>query len=418
MKRSAPRRGGSGLGRRASGGGLPAPLALLMLALALPAPADAQPRVVGDDGGGSRTRIRRGILALAPSLEVDRIGVETNIFNAAEPQSDFVVALRPRLDASVPLRRRATLATTFIGGVEHYRTFGGERSFNPNVRARVDVPLRRFSVFVGGNYLRTRERYDYAVDLRARRSVSDVNGRVSVALSPKLALAVDLLRERWRFDADARFDGTRLAETLDRDERAGTLTLSWRRTALSSLVLVTEYREARFLQSPGRNGDSLAVLAGGEFDRRALIAGSVYAGVRRFTAIGPAVSDAALVVLRANLSYRLPENTTATFEAERDIGFAYRPDDPIYLMQRYGVGVTHRLGPSFDVTGRVDRSVYDYLGGSGRRDRTWMAEGSVGYLPGPATRIGFRVAYRGRKAATPPWSYGGIEAGLVLSLPR
>ena len=226
-------------------------------------PADTQPGAAGDDGGGSQARIRRGNPDAGAELEVDRIGIETNVFNSADPQSDFVVALRPRLDASVPVRRRATLSTTFIGGVEHYRTFAGERSFNPNVRARIDVPLRRFTVAVGGNYLRTRHRYDYAVDLRARRTVSDVYGRVSVALSPKLALAADLVREQWRFDPDARFDGTRLAETLDRDERTGTLTLSWRRTALSTFVLVAESRENRFLQSPGRNGDSLAVLAGG-----------------------------------------------------------------------------------------------------------------------------------------------------------
>ena len=296
MTRNAPPRAGAG--RPVSGCGLPATLALLMFLLAVPAP---QP-----DAQHSQARIRRGILTLAPSIEVDRIGIETNVFNSADPQSDFVVALRPRLDASVPVRRRATLSTTFIGGVEHYRTFAGERSFNPNVRARVDVPLRRFAVAAGGNYLRTRQRYDYAVDVRARRTVSDVNGRVSVALSPKLALAADLVREQWRFDADARFDGTRLAETLDRDERTGTLTLSWRRTALSTFVLVAESRENRFLQSPGRNGGSLALLAGGEFHRRALISGSIYAGARRFTAIGPAVSDAASVVLRASLSYPVP----------------------------------------------------------------------------------------------------------------
>ena len=121
---------GAGAGRPVFGRGLLATLALLMFLLAAPAPADAQPGAADDDGGGSQARIRRGILTLAPSLEVDRIGIETNVFNSGDPQSDFVVALRPRLDASVPVRRRATLSTTFIGGVEHYRTFAGERSLN------------------------------------------------------------------------------------------------------------------------------------------------------------------------------------------------------------------------------------------------------------------------------------------------
>ena len=101
MTRDAPPRGGAGAGRPASVCGLPATLALLIVVLAVPVPADTQPGAADDDDGGSQARIRLGILTLAPSLEVDRIGIETNVFNSGDPQSDFVVALRPRLDASV-----------------------------------------------------------------------------------------------------------------------------------------------------------------------------------------------------------------------------------------------------------------------------------------------------------------------------
>ena len=77
MTRNAPPRAGARAGRPVSGRGLPATLALLMFLLAVPAPADAQSGAADDDGGASQARIRRGILTLAPSLEIDRIGIET-----------------------------------------------------------------------------------------------------------------------------------------------------------------------------------------------------------------------------------------------------------------------------------------------------------------------------------------------------
>ena len=385
---------------------------LVWLALTASSPAAAQ--TGGPDDSGARGRIRRGALHLTPSVQVDRIGIETNVFNSFEPESDFVTAVTPRLDTRVPIRRRARLATTITGGVEHYRTFAGERSFNPGVNSRLEVLLRRFAVSVGGDYLRTRRRFDQVVDLRARRTVSAVDGRVSVRLSPKLGLAADVMRERWRFDADALFDGTDLAETLNRDERTAVLALRWRRTALSTFTLATELREARFVQSPNRDSDSLTVTAGGEFHPRALISGSGFIGVRRFSAVGTAVTDATPLVARADLSYRLPTSTTVTFEVERDLRFSYRRDDPTYLIHRYGLAVTPRLDASFDLTGRVVRDAYDHRSGSGRQDRVWSAEGSVGFRAGPTTRIGFRVGYRTRRSDTPRWRYKGLEAGLVF----
>lgn len=389
-------------------------LAQLVVVMVATSPsAVAQTGPIEDDFR-SRARIRTGALYVTPSVRVDRLGVETNVFNAVEPQSDFVAAVSPRADTWVPFRRRAVLATTFIGGVEYYRTFAGERSFNPNVSSRLHVPLGRVTVAVGGDYLKTRQRPYYEIDVRARRVVNEVNGGVTVALTPRFSVAMDALRERQRFDADALFDGTSLAETLNRDERAGTATLRWRRTALSTFTLGTEFREARFVQSPDRNSENLTVAVGAEFHPRALISGSGSIGIRRFNALGSAVSDVGRVVARADLSYRFPTNTTARFEAERDILYSFRRDDAFYLINRYSVGVTHRLTASFDLTGRVISDVYEYQGATGRQDGVWSAEGTVGYFPSPTTRVGFRVRYLTRNSATARWRYDAVEAGLVF----
>ena len=386
---------------------------VVLLALIAPTGAAAQARQIGDDFR-TQARIRAGALYMTPTVRVDRLGVETNVFNAVEPQSDVVAAASPRLDAWIPFQRRAVLATTFIGGVEYYKTFAGERSFNPNVRSRLEVPVRRVTFSAGGDYLRTRQRPYYEIDVRARRIVREGNGGVSVELAPRLSIDLEAMRQEHRFDADASFDGTSLAETLNRDERVGAATLRWRRTVLSTFTLGTEVREARFVQSPDRDSNNLTLTAGAEFHPRALISGSGAIGVRRFTARGSAVSDITRLVARADLSYRFPTSTTATFEAERDIVYSFRRDDAFYLVSRYSLLVTQRLSPSFDVTGRVTSDAYDYQGASGRLDGVWSAEGSVGYFLSQTTRVGFRVLYVTRNSATARWRYDGIEAGLVF----
>ena len=378
-------------------------------------PAAAQTRSGGtDEDFRSQARVRAGGLYLTPSVRLDRLGVETNVFNSTEPQADFVAAVSPSLETWLPFRRRAVLATTFVGGMEYYRTFAGERSFNPNVVSRLDVPLRRVTVFVGGDHLRTRQRPYYEIDVRASRVVSTMNGGVELDLAPRLAVGLEAARTHHRFDADAVFDGTGLAETLNREVASGSVTARWQRTALSTFVFSTEIRNVRFARSPDRNSDNLVVTVGGEFHPRALISGSGAIGVRRFAGRGPAVTDATAVVAQADLSYRLPANTTVTFEAERDILYSFRRDDAFYVINRYGVAVTHRLGASFDVTGRLVADAYDYQGATGRIEGTRSVEGTLGYYLNRGTRVGFRVRRITRDSASARWRYEGLEAGVVF----
>lgn len=378
-------------------------------------PAAAQTRTGGtDEDFRSQARVRAGGLYLTPSLRLDRLGLETNVFNSTEPQADFVAAVSPRLDTWLPFGRRAVLATTFVGGMEYYKTFSGERSFNPNVVSRLEVPLRRVTVFVGGDHLRTRQRPYYEIDVRARRIVDTVNGGVELDLAPRLAVGLEAARTRHRFDADAVFDGTGLAETLNREVASGAVTARWRRTALSTFVFSTEIRNVRFARSPDRNSDNLVFTVGGEFHPRALISGSGVIGVRRFEGRGPAVTDATAVVAQADLSYRLPANTTVTFEAERDILYSFRRDDAFYVINRYGVAVTHRLGMSFDVTGRFVADAYDYQGATGRIEGARSVEGTLGYYLDRGTRVGFRVRRITRDSASTRWRYEGLEAGVVF----
>lgn len=386
------------------------PAAVLLSGLLLPLAAQTQ---ATDDDFRSQARMRSGPFYLRPSVTLDKFGFDSNIFNTPEERGDFVVAGTPRLDAWLPVRR--ALFTTSAGArMEYYRRFTGERSINPDASARIKIPLSRLTFDVGGEILRTRQRPTYELDLRARRVVTGLDGGITVDVAPSIEVAVEAARERTRFDADAFFAGSALAETLNRDEDAARVAARWRRTALSTFVLATEYRRAQFVESPERNSGNAIVTAGAEFHPRALISGSGEVGVRRFIAHGSGVTDLTRVVARADLTFRIRTSTALTFDAERDIRYSFRRDDPFFVLSHYGIALRRTLRDPFDVTGRYFWNLYDYQGGTGRRDSVWSTEATIGYRLAAATRIGFRVRYIERDSFTDRWRYDGFEAGMVF----
>ena len=390
------------------------PALVLLCGLMVPVAAQAQ---AADDDFRSQARMRAGSLYLRPAVTLDKFGFDTNVFNTPEERGDFVVAGTPRLDAWLPVRR-ALVSTSAGARMEYYRKFTGERSINPDASARIKIPLRRVTVEGGGDFLRTRQRPTYELDLRARRVVTGLDGGVTVDVAPSIAVAVEAARERTRFDADAFFAGSALSETLNRDEDSARVAARWRRTALSTFVFATEYRRAQFVESPERDSGNAIVTAGAEFHPRALISGSGEIGVRRFLAHGSDVTDLTRVVARADLTYRIRTSTALTFDAERDIRYSFRRDDPFYVLSHYGIAVRRELRDPFDVTGRYSWNLYDYQSDTERRDTAWSAELTIGYRLTAAARIGFRIRYIERDSATERWRYDGLEGGMVFGYGR
>ena len=391
-----------------------------LLTIVSPAAGTAQtnPTLATLDDFRSRARMRTGPLFLTPRFTLDGLGVDTNVFNAAvDPERDFVVAAGPEVDLWLPFRRRALLATTIAARAEYFREFASERSLNPAVRSRFDVAVRRLTFFAAGRWLDTRQRPAFEMDLRARRVDTGANLGVGAVLAPRLSVELEWIEDRLRFDGDVFFEGTALAEILNRRERAGRAAFRWRRTALSTFVLAAEFRRMRFDLSPERDSKNLIVTAGGEFHPRALVSGSGQVGVRRFKSLGAAVADTARVVASADLTFDLPGNMTAAVETERDIEYSFTRLDPFYVVTRYGLAVTRRLGGPYEVTGRLVRDTYDYLGPTGptgRRDVARNVSGTLGYRLNDTTRVGFRVGYVTRRSTTARWRYESLQAGLVF----
>ena len=390
----------------------PSLLTAFLLALGSTAPAQTP----AEEDFRSQATVRAGPLYLKPSFRLDRLGIETNVFGEPVPKRDFVASVAPRLDAWLPFQRRAHVSTTLIVAADWYAEYAGERAFNPEIRSRIVLPWRRITLQAGGDYLRTRRRPDFEIDLRSNRFASDLHGGVAVQVLSRLWLDLEARQREVGFDADAFFEGTYLSETLNRKERSAVASLRWRPTALTTLVLASEVREVRFGRSPDRNSDNVVLTAGADFHPRALISGSGRIGVRRFEARGAAVGDISSVVAEADLAYGIAGRTTVTFHAERDINYSFERASPYFVLNRYGLALTRRLGRQFDLSGRVTRDYYDYLTAGRGHDLRWNVIGEFGYRLSEKVRTGLAAGYvRSDSTTRARRRYRGIVLGLVLN---
>ncbi|MCY4601858.1 MAG: outer membrane beta-barrel protein [Acidobacteria bacterium] len=386
----------------------------MLLPLALLAAAPGAPAQTPDDFRSQAT-VRIGPLYLRPAFRLERLGIESNVFREPEPKRDFVASVAPQVDVWLPFYREAHVSTTLVAGADWYARYAGERSFNPDVRSRIVVPLRRVTLTAGGQWLRTRRRPDFEINVRSNRFSRQAHASIAVRLLSRLSLDLEGRQRTVGFDGAAILEGTYLGETLNRRRRSAIASLRWRHSALTTFVVASELREVRFTRSPERNSDNLVLTAGADLHPRALISGSARVGVRRFRARGAAVADISAVVAEADLSYRFRGRTAVNVRAERDILYSFQRAAPYYVVERYGAALSRQLGRRFDLGGRVTTDRYHYQQPARGLDVRWNAIGELGYRLNQKVRAGFEGGYVHWHSATRPWQrHRAIVLGFLL----
>src|SRR4051812_29952032 len=261
------------------------------LALALPAAAAAQTTAAAQATGAERIDEARhdamshaGPLYFTPKVLLKELGVDSNVFNAAgDPQSDFTFTVGPQVDVWVPVARRALFQATAGSDLVWYANYRSERSIDPRFAGRGEIYLRRITLFAENEYLNSRQRLNYEVDLRARHVESNSTAGVAVRLTPKLSVELAGRFDETRFDADARFDGVQLQHTLNQTTTGYSVVGRQRLTPLTMVAVRYEAIDDEFTFAPLRDSHSFRVMPGVEFKPLALVKGSAYVGYRRFT---------------------------------------------------------------------------------------------------------------------------------------
>ena len=369
--------------------------------LALAAPVAAQ-QDTPDPRSSADAHV--GIFYLTPKLAVKEFGLDSNVFNNADEKKDFTVTLAPHADVWLPFSNRALITTSVAGDVVYYAHYASERSVNPEAKVRGELLLNRVNPFVEASYLNTRQRPNYEIDVRSRRREDAQRAGVRVRVTPKLSVELAAARQTVDFNADAVYQDVNLREVMNRETRTTSLTVRHNVTSLTTLALRAETGTDRFEFAPLRNSDTVRVMPGIELKARALISGSAYVGVRKFTPTSDQLAPFSGMVAATALNYTLQGSTRFTVTADRDVTYSYEQVQPYYVATGYGLNVRRQIVGRTDVTVGASRIRYSYrdllLPGAvatdlQRVDNTRVYNASFGYRLGQ-TRVGIGARYQER----------------------
>ena len=383
---------------------------LLLLAFALPASAAAQPPPPQPEETPATEQTR---ITWRPSFELTNLGWDSNVFNLpSEPESpgatterrgDFVTSFAAGL---APIFRigDARLVTETSLAYNYYHHFTQERGTDAIGRARLEVPVSHARLWASGSALNLRQRLNFEIDTRARRTEYDYAGGADIALGARTRMEVKGRRGEVIFD-DESPDASFIRDTLNRDERTGAVAFEYALTPLTTVVVSGERGIHEFPLSPLRNGDSSGVFAGLSLSPDAVISGAGSIGWRRVTVTNPVIPAFTGLTGDLDLATVIGVSTRLGVHAERNVTFSVDELSPYYVQTQVGVSLTQALGESWEIGGRVDRVRLDYVQSvlvqsDQYREHVDLFGGSVGYRFPGGFRIGLQGELMRRRAST------------------
>lgn len=368
------------------------------LLLAAATPAFAQLQTTTDDLR-KNSRLRIGSLFLTPRIELKDMGVDTNVFSSAtNPQSDFTFTLSPSLELGVPVARRA-LVTGKVGiDAIYYKSFGSERSVNPDLEVRAEYYTPRLTFFAQNTYMSSRARPNFEIDLRSRRTIEDLTAGFDVKFSPRSLVRFAADRSAQRYAADAVFLGSSLQEQLDRDTVTYSATLRSQQTPKTALFLEASVAHERFLFNARRNADKVGFMPGVELAPRALINGKAKFGFRRFRPLDTTIPGFTGLAANVDLGYTMLGSTRFGVQVDRDVDYSYDRAQSYYVKNGGGGSIRRQILGDADVIVSAQRHRYTYqqsgtTGTTSPEELTTNYAFDFGYRLHNGSRIGLAVAH-------------------------
>jgi hypothetical protein len=370
----------------------------------------------------SKVRVRIGPLLMNPTIALNNMGVDNNVFNdATAPKQDFTVTLTPKTDLWLRMGR-TWLKGTIKEDVVWFQKYTSERSANNTYTLKWNVPLNRLSASTSATWLKTRERPGFEIDSRSQRGQQAYSASAEIRALSKTFIGV---RGDWSmvdFDKNALFRGTNLQEQLNRNARSVALTLRHQLTPLTSLTFNAGESEDRFDVSKARNSKTRAFDAGVTFDPFALIKGNVTFGYHDFQPASSDVPGYQGSTMSVNLGYTLLGATRFGVQAIRDVQYSYDVNQPYYLLTGFSGSIAQQIFGPFDVVGRAGAERLEYRTRAGavvlepdRTDHVQSYGVGVGYHFGQSVRLGVDADHQRRTSPIPANHYKGMRYGTSLT---
>jgi hypothetical protein len=388
----------------------------------------------GDPSSARRPgRYRLGPVYFTPRLELRNAGVDTNVYGAGHGMTpDNIVALRTGLAAAFRVGRRLRLTSDGWVDWNYYQREASERSHDLSGYARAELDVASFTLFGQAGGGQARERLWLDLDRRVLRQEESATIGVTLRLARRVRITASGAARSYRYGRDA-FGDVTVSEMLDRDERTASAQLRYALTRRTTLAVVGDAIEHRFVAAGtagARSGRSYRTLAGFEFGEKALLAGRFLAGLRQFPASeagglpayrGPALSAALVVpvrVARIDLTADrdvLPSVLPVTY---RDVTLRNT-----FVSTRWNGVVSFGLPLRLIARGTLGLQEAKYLlpstsnGNAERRvDHVWIVGGSLLRAVTDTLRIGGSVTRIRRVSNVRSESFEGLRYGIQAEL--
>ena len=159
-----------------------------------------------DPRESARTHV--GPFYLTPSLGIDELGIDTNIFNNPTELADFTFTVVPGVNVAVPFGSRAVVTASTFADFIYYNHYASERSVNPDIKVRGEYAFNRLTFFVSPSYSSSRRQPSLEIDQRVRHSEMNLRGGAIVQISKRPSVEAAGGVSSVSYDGRSIFDNT------------------------------------------------------------------------------------------------------------------------------------------------------------------------------------------------------------------
>jgi hypothetical protein len=367
-----------------------------------------------------QARMRLGPVAFTPTIVVRNIGWDTNVFNTpVNPKGDFTVTAGGVTDWWLRAGRSRLHGSDEVV-YAYFAKFDTERGVNQRHSLTFEFPLNRLKPYVQGSWLSSNDRPGYEIDARARHSEGAYRAGLVGRLSARTSLDVYASTTRYRFAGSAAFEGTYLAEVLNRKANGLGGSLRYSLTPLTTLSLSSDVQQERFPDSPVRDNNSFRIQPGVTFSPDALLKGSASFGFRKLNMLSATIPDFSGFVAAVDLGYVLRGATRFAVGYSRDVQFSYYVAHPYYLLNGVSGSVTQSVRGDWYVEARAAAQRLAYRNANVLEstpapvDSVRILGGGIGYRLKQGSRISFNVDYVQRPHGAGA-HYSGLRYGVGVN---
>jgi hypothetical protein len=373
--------------------------------------------------------IQLGALVLAPGLDLVPVGIDTNILrDPLDPRRDIIAAVMPHLTASVTLHP-FDVETSNEAEYEYFTHYSDQRAINRDHWLRARARLARTTLFASAEAIDMRERVNYDLDSRVRRTGTQRAAGGEFRVTAKTTIAAGITRGDWTYTGDAIIGGIRVQHPLQNRADEADASIRVGVTPLTTLFLDASQTQTRFVFSPLRDADSLRLTPGFETSSR-LMSGRLSVGYERLQPRTPSIPTLGGVVADGDLIFPLGFATRLHVDVRRDLEYSYHPTDLFYVVGAMQGSIVHRVGRRWEFQAGAGgyRLTYRSLIAAGSDaaaesilDNTRVEYGrtlrsGVEFRVRRLVRVGAEAEYVDRRSPLRDRHYNELRANLFLRL--